>query len=294
MTDNFAAAIQQLTAEGPFAITTTEVRGIPLRAYAAAPPNMRFVWEMSAAHGDAEYIVYNDERYSYADTHARVRSLAHALADTYGIKRGDRVAVSMRNYPEWIMSYWAITSLGAAIVGMNAWWTGPEMEYGLRDASPKVLICDRERLHNVEPHLSTLRSEHQLDLIVVRVDQAAELPDGAAHWNDIVDPATAPAALPEAHIDPDDDACIFYTSGTTGFPKGAQLTHRGTVANLMNMAVMPTAAALAKQMSGMEVPDPASAPTPSVLLPVPLFHVTGCNCVLHPITLAGGKLVSMY
>ncbi|MCP4962866.1 MAG: acyl--CoA ligase [Actinomycetia bacterium] len=293
MIEHFNDAIEQLTAEGqPFAITTTEVRGVPVKAYAVAPPNMRLIWEASAAYGDADYVVYEDERYSYTDAHAHVRSLAHALVDTYGVLAGDRVAVAMRNYPEWIMSYWAITSIGAAIVGMNAWWTGPEMEYGLRDASPKVLICDHERLHNVEPHLTTLRAEHPLDVIAVRTE--GELPDGVIGWGDVVDPASAPATLPSVDIHPDDDACIFYTSGTTSFPKGAQLTHRGSVANLMNMGLMPAAAGIAKQMAGLEVPDPADVPPPSVLLPVPLFHVTGCNCVLHPVTAAGGKLVSMY
>ena len=291
----FTSTYQQLTGPGgPFETKVEQVRGIPVKVYAAAPPNMRLLWEASAAHGDKEYLVYEDERYTYSQVHAIVRSLAHALADSYGVGRGDRVAVSMRNYPEWIMSYWAITSLGAAVVGMNAWWTGTEMEFGLEDSAPKVLICDGERVATVAPQLESIRAKHPLAIIAVR--SSGDLPANAVHWDDVVDAANAPATLPPADIDPDDDVCIFYTSGTTGFPKGAQLTHRGSVSNLMNMAFMSTANAMAKAAAGVATPpNPATeALQATVLLPVPLFHVTGCNCVMHPITASGGRIVSMY
>jgi acyl-CoA synthetase (AMP-forming)/AMP-acid ligase II len=110
----------------------------------------------------------------------------------------------------------------------------------------------------------------------------------------------SPEALPHADIDPDDDACIFYTSGTTGFPKGAQLTNRGSVHNIVNIAFMNTAAPLADAMrTAAETGAPFEAPTPSgnqtvFMASTPLFHVTACNCVLHPATLVGGKLVLMY
>src|SRR5690606_40309137 len=104
---------------------------------------------------------------------------------------------------------------------MNAWWTGPEMEYGLADSRPKVLIADDERIERLLPHLDALRELAPLPLIAVRTDRP--LPDGARRWTDVVDADAAPPTLPDVDIDPDDDACIFYTSGTTGFPKGAQL-----------------------------------------------------------------------
>ena len=210
-----------------------EVRGNPMRVFDSALPNMRALWELSAGHGDKTYVVYEDERYTYAEIHAQVRALAHLLRETHGVGTGDRVALAMRNYPEWVVGYWAITSIGAAVVGLNAWWTTPEMEFGLADSRPKVLIADDERLARVLPVLDGLREAAPLHVITVRSD--AELPADASRWADVVRPDEAPATLPPADIDPDDDATIFYTSGTTGNPKGAQLTHRGSVHNILHL-----------------------------------------------------------
>ncbi len=124
----------------------TVVRGVPMRIYPAAPPNMRTLWEMARLNGDKPYIVFEDERFTYADIDTQVRALAHYLREVHGVGSGDRVAVSMRNYPEWVVSYWAVAALGAALVGMNAWWTAPELAYGLQDSKPKVLIADGERV----------------------------------------------------------------------------------------------------------------------------------------------------
>jgi long-chain acyl-CoA synthetase len=275
----------------------TEVRGVSMRVFEQAPPNMRIIWELATLHGDKDYLVYEDERLTYTETAALVRALAHHLVDVHGVVRGDRVAIAMRNYPEWVISYWAIASIGAAAVGMNAWWTGPEMEYALDDSRPKVLICDNERLERVVPLLDKLRANEPLAVIAVRTE--GDLPTDAAHWNDVIDPASAPDALPEVEIDPDDDATIFYTSGTTGFPKGAQLTHRGSVHNLMNIAFMQmataSAGAKAKAAAGEALDEPTGEELPpSFMAPTPLFHVTACNCLLHPATLLGAKLVLTY
>jgi acyl-CoA synthetase (AMP-forming)/AMP-acid ligase II len=165
-----------------------------------------------------------------------------------------------------------------------------------------VLIADDERVERVLPVLDALRSTAPLSIISVR--SARELPDDAAHWVDVVDvddpAATAPATLPDATIDPDDDVTIFYTSGTTGSPKGAQITHRGSVHNIMNIAFMTTAASLAeaKAVAAGDLPTPSGggeqARPPAFLAPTPLFHVTANNCLLHPCTLVGGKIVFMH
>ena len=291
LVEDFNAAFASLTAPGaPFGWTVQEVDGVPVRVYDNAIPDMRAVWTMSAAHGEKDYLVYGDERYSYADAHARVRALAHHLHTAYGAGPGTRVAVSMRNYPEWVLSHWAAISVGAAVVGMNSWWTRPEMEFALADSEPVVLITDGERLDR----LGSARGE--VPLIVARHE--GELPTGARRWEAVADSATAPDSLPEADIDPDDDALIFYTSGTTGFPKGAQLSHRAVAHNLMNMIFLTACgdAARARRTERADGDGGAAAPAPEVaaLLPVPLFHVTGCNCVLHTVTIAGGRLVLMY
>ena len=292
-------AWNQLVAPGSgFALVDTEVRGVEMKVFDQAPPTMRAVWELATLHGDKPYIVYEDERYTYAEVAAAVRALAGHLHDVHGVRRGDRVAIGMRNYPEWVISYWAIASLGAAAVGLNAWWTGPEIEYGLSDSRPKVLIADAERLERVLPHLESLRADVPLHVMSVRTDM--DLPDDASRWEDVIDPSAAPAALPEVEIDPDDDVTIFYTSGTTGFPKGAQLTHRGSVHNLMNIAFVQMAMGMAAAMADPEAAAAAApaegeaAPEPAFMAPTPLFHVTACNCLLHPATLIGAKLVLTY
>ena len=289
---HYIAARQELDAPGsPFATSIADVRGIPTKVFTAAPPHMRALWELSAGHGNNEYLVYEDERYTYAEIHARVRIFA-AYLHAHGVTRGTRVAVSMRNYPEWVVSYWATVSLGAALVGMNAWWTAPEMEYALKDSSPLVLIVDGERL----ARFVEIQDVAPVHLIVAR--HSGDIPAGAIRWEDAL-AGNDPGSLPEVHIDTDDDATIFYTSGTTGFPKGAQLTNRGSVANILNIAAMTATTALAEQkaIAAGDVPAPTSTPAPgpaAIFAPTPLFHVTACNCLLHPATLTGAKVVMMY
>ena len=286
---DFNLAYAELTAPGaPFAWTVRDLRGIPTRVFDSAPPHMRVIWELAGAKGDAEYLVYGTERYSYSDAAARVRSLAHHLRDEHGVGGGDRVAIAMRNYPEWVLSYWAITSLGAAAVAMNSWWTGPELEFALRDSSPVVVILDGERLERLAGRAGTT------PLIVTRHD--GDLPAGASRWDDVVDASGAPARLPTAEIQPDDDIGIFYTSGTTGPPKGAQTTHRGSIHNLLNLAFMRSCgdAARARRPAEQRLVTEEDPGPPVALLPVPLFHVTGCTCVLHPVTATGGRLILMH
>ncbi len=298
MIEEYAKAWDELTAPGAqFAITEITVRDVPIKVFESALPSMRFVWEMAAAFGDRDYVVYEDERYTYAEADAIIRALAHHLRDVHGVGAGDRVAIAMRNYPEWVFSYWAIVSIGAACVGMNAWWTTEEMQYGLADSAPKVVIADRERVERIAPVLDELRAINPLHVITVRYD--GELPTDAARWDEVIDPASAPAGLPDATIDPDDDACIFYTSGTTGFPKGAQLTHRGSVHNLMHLIFMASAASLAAAKAGIPPSPPAldadGNPRQNVFMaPTPLFHVTANNCLLHPATISGSRIVLTY
>ena len=297
MIEEYQAVWDELTAPGAqYAMKEIEVRGVPIRVFEQAPPSMRFVWELAQGYAERDYVVYEDERFTYAEAGAIVRALAHHLVDEHGVRAGDRVAVSMRNYPEWVFSYWAIVSIGAACVGMNAWWTTDEMEYGLADSRPKVLIADSERVERVVPILDRLRhgdGGQPMHLITVRHD--GELPEGASRWDEVIDPANAPDALPDADIDPDDDACIFYTSGTTGFPKGAQLTHRGSVHNLVDLVFMTAVATTAAARAAGETPATPDPDKQNVFMaPTPLFHVTANNCLLHPATLSGSRLVLTY
>ena len=301
--EHFDAAWNELLAPGSgFAVDTIEVRGAPIRVFPAAPATMRSVWELAQLHGTKKYVVYEDEHYTYDEIAARVRCLAHWLRDEHAVGPGDRVAVAMRNYPEWVVSYWAVAALGAALVGLNAWWTPKEMAYGLGDSRPKVLIADDERVARAVQVLADVRVDNpQLHLVTVRCER--ELPHGATRWDAIVapvvdDPSAGPSGLPPAEIDPDDDVTIFYTSGTTGVPKGAQLTHRGSTHNLYDIVFMSMAATLAEAKAraagATGLKEPGESVAPVFMAPTPLFHVTACNCVMHPATLVGGTLVLMY
>ena len=266
-----------------FEVTTTNVRGVDIRTYANAAPNLRDAWAATIAYADREYLVYEDERLTYAEAHARVNALGHWLIN-HGVQPGDRVAIAMRNYPEWMLSYWAILSVGATVVGMNAWWTGPEMLYALEDSTPKVIIADEERLATFDTISASLPA---MAAIGVRLPAASS---DATSWFD----ATADAKpLPSLDIDPDSDACIFYTSGTTGNPKGAQLTHRGCTSNIWSLMFAAALQRILAVQKGLIEAD-AEPPIPSALVTTPLFHVTANNCVAHGTTLAGGKLTHMY
>jgi long-chain acyl-CoA synthetase len=298
---HYLSTWEEMAADGgQFEMTEINVRGVPMRVFKNAPPTMRAFWELAAGYADRDYVVYEDERYTYAEVAATVRSLAHYLRETHGVNNGDRVAISMRNFPEWVMTYWATVSIGAAVVGMNAWWTSEEMKFGMSDAQPKVAVVDDERLERLLPVLDDVRAEAPVHVISVRSDR--DLPADCSRWNDVVDASSAPADLPPADIDPDDDACIFYTSGTTGFPKGAQLTHRGSVHNVMNLVFMSLTAATAEakakaagDIEGKEMGNLTStASQPVYMAPTPLFHVTANNCLLQPCTLVGGKIVLTY
>ena len=273
-----------LTAPGaPFEVVEVDVGGVPVKAFKNAPPDVRALWLSTAAFAERDYLVYGDERLTYAQAHAQVAALA-AWLQRQGVQPGDRVAVAMRNYPEWMLIYWACACIGVACVGMNAWWTAPEMAYGLKDAEPKVLFADAERVARLQEQPEMLADTQ---LVVIRSDAA---PPGAIAWADTI---ATPAALPDVAIDPDSDLCIFYTSGTTGFPKGAQLTHRSCVNNLMNMMFAGQAQALAMQQATGVAP-PATPPVPVTLVTTPLFHVTANNCGAYATTAAGGKMVLMY
>jgi len=274
----------ELISEGQFEITEVEVRGNRIKTYAAAPPSLREVWLASAAWGDRDYLVYHDERITYAEAHEQVASIANWLI-ARGVAPGDRVAIAMRNYPEWLLTYWATVSIGATVVGVNAWWVGPELVYGLNDSQPKVLVCDQERLERTLEHLDEMPT---MTIVGVRITRDA---DKVVPWSELIGHG---GAMPDATVDTDSDACIFYTSGTTGHPKGAQLTHRGCVNNLMNLAFWGACLATLAQRTGKAPPPAAEPPRIAGLVTTPLFHVTANNCLAHATTLQGGKLVHMY
>ncbi|HJM29023.1 MAG: class I adenylate-forming enzyme family protein [Acidimicrobiales bacterium] len=281
-------AWEELTAKGsPFELEEVVVEGEKILSYKNQVPSLRELWLASKHFDDRDYLVYEEERITYTEAHQQVANVANWLL-SQGVTSGDRVAIAMRNYPEWMIGYWACVSIGVACVGMNAWWATPELAYAIEDATPKAIIVDEERLAQL-PTLSEM--SESIRIIAVRAQNSDPR---VTHWDSVVDGKTE---LPEMTIHPDTDACIFYTSGTTGRPKGAQLTHRGCVANAMSLAFANIVQAKASSLVGESSSEPQrerKVQQPSALVITPLFHVTANNCVAHSMTMAGGKLVHMY
>jgi long-chain acyl-CoA synthetase len=276
-----------------FQMQEMDIRGQRLRVYRNAPPTLRVVFEAGRAHGVLDCIVLGEERMSFEAQYRAVCALSALLLGRYGLRKGERVAIAMRNLPEWSVAFWAAAVSGAIVVPLNGWLTGPELEYALEDSGSRVLLCDGERLARIAPHRAALGA---LQTIVV-TRAGAELPVPADRWEEVLGRTADYAALPAGHlpqvdIGPEDDATIFYTSGTTGKPKGALGTHRNICTNIVNIAVAYTRGFL-RRGEMPPVPDPA-LPKKAMLLSVPLFHATGCHSILVPSLLAGNKIVLMH
>ena len=278
----------RLTAPGErFEMETIDIRGVPTRVWKHAPTNMRQVAMAARTHGDRLFAIYEDERVTYEAWFRAVARMAAELRER-GVAKGDRVALAMRNLPEWPVAFFAATTVGAICVPLNAWWTGPELAFGLANSGAKLLVCDAERWERIAPHRGELPDlEHAL---VSRSDAPLE---GAEQLEDVLgtpkDYAALPSAeLPQADIDPEDEATIFYTSGTTGQPKGALGTHRNLCTNIMSSAYNGAIAFLRR---GEEPPAPVQKVGLTV---IPLFHVTACSAGLMGYVVAGHTMVFMH
>jgi long-chain acyl-CoA synthetase len=268
------------------------IRGVKTRVWKNAPPTIRDLFALGRTHGDKNFLVYEDDRATF-DTFSRATLAVAAELTRQGVKKGDRVAIIMRNLPEWPAIFFGATIVGAIVTPLNAWWTGPELEYGLVDSGSKVAFVDAERLERIAEHLVNCP-----DLKTIYVSRYQdELPHPIVHrledtLGKVNDWGTLPAGdLPTTPLSPDDDATILYTSGTTGKPKGALGTHRNMLSNIFASA---SAAARNFLRRGEPVPAPdPNAPQRSTLLSVPFFHATGCFAVMGPSVFAGAKLVLM-
>jgi long-chain acyl-CoA synthetase len=283
-----------LTAPGArFEMDEVMIRGVKTRVWKNAPPTMREVLLVARMYGDREFIIYENDRTTFESFFRATVAFANEL-QKQGVKKGDRVAVIMRNLPEWPVAFYGAAIIGAIVTPLNAWWTGPELEYGLVDSGTKVAIVDAERLERIAEHLVNCP-----DLKRVYVSRYAdELPnpivrrleDTLGQVNDWMKLPDRP--MPDVALATDDDATILYTSGTTGKPKGALGTHRN-----MNSNIFASGSAIARNFlrRGEEIPvvDPLTAPQRCTLLSVPFFHATGCFAVLNPTLIAGGKIVLM-
>jgi long-chain acyl-CoA synthetase len=289
MSLSYEEAGAQVTAPGQiFEVAPITVDGIDYQAFAYAPTSLRDLFHSARGYGDKTFLVYEDERWSFASVMAAVDALGHALVHRYRVAPGDRVAIGMRNFPEWVVAFAAITSIGAISVSLNAWWTEDELDYALVDSGAALLIADGERAERSASGCTRLG----IPVLAVRTPPGAAGPD-LDRWEDVVHLG---AALPEVTVSPDDDATILYTSGTTGRPKGAVSTNRAVLQALMGFAcraVVDRTRDQAEEPGAAEV-DLAEAAEQTFILVVPLFHVTGCVPVMLSCFAFGMKLVMMY
>ncbi len=274
----FQQACAAVCAPGtPFEIQEADVFGLPTKVFAGTPPSMRHLFSLAAARTD-DFIVYEDERWTMPEVLGLANRIGHALVHELGVNHGDRVAIAMRNYPEWIASFVAITSIGAVVVPLNAWWVTDEIVYALDDSGAKVVFADDERLARIAD-----APPGSIGATAVAVRSSAALPAGSITLDELLGDEVP---MPDADIDPDHDVTILYTSGTTGRPKGAVSTHRAVLSALMSFAARAAVAAVREPAE----PDP-DAPQTAFMLCVPLFHVTGLVPVMLGSFVSGAKLV---
>ncbi len=265
----------QLLAPGSFFETeTVEVAGEEMLAFKARPRTLRDLLLQSVGNGDKVFIVATDgvhERVITFAEHARlVRSVAQALADRYGVGKGDRVAILAANCAEWIITFWATESLGAVAVGLNGWSTGSEIRYFVGDCAPLVVVADRKRVERVAG------TDLGVPVVVIE-DEFAALEEYAPD-----------APFADVTLEEDDPALILYTSGTTGRPKGAINTHRNVGAYLMLAMYSGARAAMLNPPA-----QSASSPAPPTcqLVTSPLFHVSGLHSAAIMMLATGTKSV---
>jgi len=263
-----------------FELQDAVVNGVSYRTIKNAPHNLGSLFASSRGLHET-FVVYEDEEWTFDAVMVQADALAHALVHDFGIKPGDRVGIAMRNLPEWVMSFAAITSIGAISVSFNAWWTEEENDYAINDAGVNLLIADIERINRTLVPCQRAG----VPIIGVRINDG-EVRPGVTRWQDVVVPGTP---MPQVTVTPDMDATILFTSGTTGFPKGAVSTHFAVVQSIMAFSAKSQVTSLRRTS-----PEEAGGLPPCFILVVPLFHVTGCVPVMLSCFSWHFKLVIMY
>ncbi|MGH9290866.1 MAG: class I adenylate-forming enzyme family protein, partial [Acidimicrobiales bacterium] len=281
----------QLTGPGgAFEVVSEDVLGRPIRVYKDRMRSLRAIPEAAIGRGDATFLVFGDRSYGFRGFVEQANGLARALADRYGVGPGDRVAVLSQNNPEWCLTFWATVSTGAILVGLNGWWKADEILYGLQDSGAKMLVADAKRFDRVADRLSEAPDLTHVILIDAGPDDFPTAATSGVKLQRFDELGVEPTDdFPDTAVAEDDAAVIFYTSGTTGKPKGAISTHRSMVANLQNTLFSTLAGAMTNPEAGSALAS-SGAPTVS-LLTSPLFHVSGCHSNLVVGLLAGVRLV---
>lgn len=293
---SIAEANALLTApEGRFPMKQVVVNGQSYMVFDGVPETFRELFDATATFAAREYLVYEDERVTYDAFRRAVVALANRLVDE-GVGKGDRVAIVMRNLPEWFVAFYGAALAGAIVTPLNGWWTGPELEFGLADSGARLAIVDDRQMASILPHLDACPALERV--FVSRHDAPLPVDQRLARLEDLIGKPDQWGALPTGELPgiafhPDDDVAILYTSGTTGRPKGAVASHRHILNNI-NAVPLPIMRAMIRW--GQPLPpvlDPLDAPQRVNLVAVPLFHATGLVTQLILAAHGGYKVVMM-
>ena len=299
--DSLREIRDQLTGPGgQFEVVSATVDGIEMKTYKNRFSSLREVAAFGALHQDKEFLVFGDRRITFLQFLAQANSLSQVLTEQAGVHHGDRVAVLAQNSPEWCLAFWGTVDLGAVLVGLNGWWTTEELMYGLDDSGSKVLVVDRKRFERIADQVHLLPNLEHIYLIDALPEEFEVASGSGPQVHSFAELAAHPSeTFPTVPIEESDPAVIFYTSGTTGKPKGAISSHRSMIANLQNTACISTASVMhlsrrpASSTSEQATHSPATPPQMTALFTAPLFHVAGCHSTMVVGMLAGVKLVML-
>jgi long-chain acyl-CoA synthetase len=278
--DDFTEAVAELTRDGPFAMQEIVAHGRKIRVFAGTKRNLpAFFQDAEADFADRDLVAEEaGRRWTYGEIFARSRRLASALQDRYGVKPGDRVGIAMRNRPDWIVAFLAATRIGAIAVLFNSRGAADELAAAAADVTCSVHVADR-------PRAEMLRDADTETPIILVADEPGESPAlaHAAEFEAVLATAARDAEIVDS--EPDAPAAILFTSGTTGRPKGAVLTHRNLTTLVAGIQFNQAAGGLVARKRGAA---PARPPAPySALLVFPLFHISGIMAVVTVMMLGG-------
>ncbi|KAF8655311.1 hypothetical protein AX16_003208 [Volvariella volvacea WC 439] len=277
----------------PYELETRLVAGRIQRVYKHLWPSLREFWTIVARqYADKTYVVLDEERVTFQQLYHDSLRAACMFRDAYGIQKGDRVAICSRNYPEYLTAFWACHMIGAVSVLINAWLPLPALHHCIAHTGCKLVLLDPERASVLEESGQSFAHLHAIKgYLVFKLHQGKGTWKGMKSWvTELNAPAWQNPQLGDIDIQPEDNATIFFTSGTTGMPKGVLSTQRMYLTNIINLSVAPQRALLRR---GEGLATPATGPQRGQLIGVPFFHVTGLTSLAMSASLLGQKIVLM-
>ena len=251
-------------------IVIEPVGGVPMRVFAQRPRSLMQLADLVRGRPAREFLVSGERRLTDHELLEQADAIAATL-QARGLAPGDRVAILAANTVEWATAFWGTVAAGGVVAALNGWWKRDEIAYALDHATPRFLVVDAPRLDRIGAV-----DVAGLDGVFVIGDGAHA--EGCEPFGALLQ--LAPTRRPPV-TNEDDPVAIFYTSGTTGRPKGAIATHRSWIAALQSLQYIAAKTA-------------ASAPVRSpdvVLATLPLFHVSGCQSTLVASLVAGTRTV---